>query len=129
MGKINCWESMQCGKGPCKNGLVSDESENTALCPAATEVRLDGINNGKNAGRACWATVGTLCEGKTKGVFAEKYGNDTPGCMNCKFYKLVHSEENGILVPTSQILLSLRYNPTQERQQLEIEFDEEHNIY
>ncbi len=61
------------------------------VCPAYSEKRLDGIHEGKNAGRACWAIAGTFCGGKVQGTFAEKEGT----CLTCHFYSMVKHEEYG----------------------------------
>ena len=79
----NCWEHKQCGREP--------QGRNTAslgVCPAATEVRLEGVHGGRNAGRACWVVAGTLCGGEVQGTFARKFSN----CEKCDFYQLVHRE-------------------------------------
>ena len=77
MTRLNCWEFKKCGREP--GGIKAVE---LGVCPASTEMRLNGVNNGKNAGRTCWAIAGTLCGGKVQGTFALKLGN----CMNCQFY-------------------------------------------
>ena len=84
MAKQNCWEFKKCGREP--GGAKTAE---LGICPAATETRANGLNNGNNGGRACWPIVGTLCGGKVQGVFAEKLTN----CMKCEFYQLVGAEE------------------------------------
>jgi hypothetical protein len=84
MAKLNCWEFKKCGREP--GGAKASE---LGVCPAATETRTDGINDGKKGGRACWALAGTLCGGKVQGDFAMKLGN----CMQCEFYQLVGKEE------------------------------------
>ena len=63
MAKINCWEFMKCGREP--GGMNSIE---LGICSASVEISIDGINGGKNGGRACWALSGTFCEGRYKGV-------------------------------------------------------------
>lgn len=83
--KKNCWEFKQCGREA--GGAKADE---LGICPATTDVRLDGIHEGKNAGRACWVLAGTLCGGQVQGTFANKYKN----CEICDFYKTVKREEN-----------------------------------
>jgi len=98
MTKKNCWEVKKCGREP--GGAKSKE---LGICPASTEKRTDGINEGKNAGRACWAVTGTLCGGKMQGSFAAKMGN----CMNCDFYKEVQTEEGGKMVGVKKILEKL----------------------
>jgi hypothetical protein len=74
MPKQNCWEVMKCGREDC---------------PAMTSAGADGVHQGKNAGRACWAVTGTLCHGQVQGIFAAKLGL----CMQCKFYQQVITEE------------------------------------
>jgi hypothetical protein len=59
------------------------------LCPAATDTRFSGANNGKNGGRACWVISGTLCGGKIQGTYAAKSKN----CLECDFYAVVKKEE------------------------------------
>lgn len=88
MSKKNCWEVMKCGREP--GGVNTYEC---AICPAAIEIRANGINGGKNGGRACWAIAGTFCCGKIQGTFTEKHA----GCLECEFYKLVTSEEDRCL--------------------------------
>jgi len=77
---LNCWEVMECGCEP-----DGKEVSERGVCPAATNTLMDGINDGKNAGRFCWTVAGTLCEGEVQGKFAVKIDR----CYNCKFYKMV----------------------------------------
>jgi hypothetical protein len=84
MAKQNCWEYKKCGREP--GGVKVTE---LGVCPASTEVKAHGSNQGKNGGRACWAIAGTLCGGKVQGAFATKLTN----CMQCQFYQLVGQEE------------------------------------
>ena len=93
--KKNCWEVMNCGRGP-HNGNVD-------ICPAAKEGRLDGVHGGINSGRACWAVAGTLCNGETSGTFAKKMDN----CLQCAFYRQVRTEEMD-LKPHQELLIRLR---------------------
>ena len=86
MPKLNCWQFKKCEKEP--GGLKAEEY---GVCPAATNVKADGIHEGKNAGRCCWVVAGTLCNGEVQGTFAKKYNN----CKECDFYKLVKEEESG----------------------------------
>jgi hypothetical protein len=85
LGKINCWEFKKCGREP--DGAKAVE---LGECPTTAETRLNGVHGGKNAGRACWAIVGTMCGGKVQDIFAQKQRN----CMSCNFYKLVYEEES-----------------------------------
>jgi hypothetical protein len=75
---------MQCGREP-----GGEKTEELGVCPAATDVSHDGLNNGKNGGRICWTIAGTLCGGKVQGIFAEKIGS----CFRCEFFKDVRREE------------------------------------
>jgi hypothetical protein len=84
MRKLNCWEFKKCGREPNGRQVNSE-----GLCPATKELRLDGIHNGINAGRACWAVAGTLCEGEIHGTYAQKYRD----CTTCDFYLRVKREE------------------------------------
>jgi hypothetical protein len=84
MGKINCWEFKNCGREP--GGAKVEE---LGVCPAVTDASYDGLNEGKNAGRICWAAAGTFCGGKIQGTFAEKQIS----CMICDFLKKVTEEE------------------------------------
>jgi len=84
--KKNCWEFKRCGRE--ENGIDVYEH---GVCPAYHETRLDGVHDGMNAGRACWAIAGTLCGGKVQGTYAEKEKN----CLACDFYKSVYKEEFG----------------------------------
>jgi hypothetical protein len=89
--KKNCWEFTKCGRAP--GGL---KVHKFGVCPAATDVSSDGINNGHNGGRLCWAIGGTFCGGKIQGEFAKKHMS----CLNCDFYILVSTEEG----PDCQLL-------------------------
>lgn len=82
--KLNCWEFKKCGREP--GGSNNGEK---GTCPAATDARLDGVHGGRNAGRACWALMGTLCEGQPRGEFARKFQS----CHECSFFKTVVREE------------------------------------
>jgi hypothetical protein len=98
MVKKNCWEVKKCGREP--GGAKTAE---LGICHAATEIKLNGTNEGKNAGRACWAVTGTLCGGKVQGSFAAKMSN----CLECEFYKEVQNEEGKNLVGVKKILEKL----------------------
>ncbi len=82
--KLNCWEYMKCGR---ETG--GDKTGEFGVCPAATDKSFNGLKNGKNAGRLCWAVAGTFCGGKIQGAFADKRNS----CIKCDFYKLVLKEE------------------------------------
>jgi len=82
--KLNCWEFKKCGREP--GGVNADEH---GVCLTATYTAYNGLNNGRNGGRVCWAITGSLCNGNASGTFAEKQKY----CMVCNFYKSVVEEE------------------------------------
>ncbi|HUU44094.1 MAG TPA: hypothetical protein VM118_00035 [Acidobacteriota bacterium] len=84
MMKANCWELTKCGRQP--GGANVHE---LGVCPAALDEAYDGVNQGTNGGRICWAIAGTLCGGKVQGTFAEKRGT----CMACDIYALIRGVE------------------------------------
>jgi len=83
MKKLNCWEFKKCGRG------LGGENAFQEVCPAATNVLLDGIHEGTNAGRACWVVSGTMSNREVQGTFAQK----TKHCGHCDFYLTVKTEE------------------------------------
>lgn len=83
MAKENCWEYHKCGREP---GGVN---QHLGPCPVPREQKLDGVHDGKFAGRACWVVAGTYCKGELQGTFAKKYNN----CEKCSFYRKVETEE------------------------------------
>lgn len=95
MAKTNCWEFKKCGRQP-----GGPKAAELGVCPAASEIRVNGVNCGVNGGRCCWVVAGTLCGGKVQGSFALKYAN----CANCDFYKVVIAEEGREAVKTKDIL-------------------------
>lgn len=97
--KINCWEFKKCGREP--GGANVSE---LGVCPAAVESIVHGINDGENAGRACWAVTGTLCLGRVEGKFTAKAGD----CMECDFYKLVCREQGSRFQGAAIILCYLK---------------------
>ncbi len=94
----NCWEYNKCGREP-----GGDKTGTLGVCPAATEIRLDGTHEGKNAGRACWIVAGTLCKGEVQGTFAKKF----EACEKCEFYLKVRDEEFPKFVFSSVLLNKL----------------------
>jgi hypothetical protein len=82
--KKNCWEYMGCGRHP-----GGESEEDLGVCPAAVERKLDGIHEGRNAGRTCWVVAGTMCGGAVQGTFARKCAQ----CIDCRFYRAVSAEE------------------------------------
>ena len=84
MAKQNCWEFKQCGREP--GGANAEEM---GICPAATDALYDGLNEGKNAGRICWAVAGTFCDGNVQGTFAQK----RVSCQSCSFLQSLKEDE------------------------------------
>ena len=89
--KINCWEYKKCGREP--GGVKSSE---LGVCPAAIDNSFEGINQGNNAGRFCWAVAGTFCGGSAQGTFAEK----RESCLSCDFFNKVRNEEGSANLQT-----------------------------
>lgn len=92
--KKNCWEVMACGRGPGRS--------NGNVCPAAKEIRLNGIHGGLNGGRGCWVVAGTLCKGDVSGTFAKKMED----CFQCSFYRQVRGEESSV-TPHQELLIRI----------------------
>ncbi len=84
MPKLNCWEHKK-----CQRQVGGTKAAEMGVCPAAEESAADSIHGGINAGRSCWAVVGTLCGNNVQGSFASKLGN----CKQCDFFKIVVQEE------------------------------------
>ena len=95
MSLSNCWEVKKCGREV--GGLKAAE---LGVCPAASETKANGINNGQNSVRAFWAIAGTLCGGVVQGFFASKLQN----CMACDFYKMVLFAEGKNCAKSKDIL-------------------------
>jgi len=87
--KLNCWEFKK-----CERELGGQRAFELGVCPAATDVRLDGVHDG---------IEGTMCDDNIHGAFAQKYKN----CGQCDFYEYVKSEEGEGLIPTMDLLKML----------------------
>ena len=83
----NCWEFKKCGRNPGGNKVAE-----FGLCPASVDRSGDGINEGQNGGRICWAITGTFCGGKVQGTFAQK----KMSCITCDFFKEVTLQEKAV---------------------------------
>ena len=97
MSKSNCWEMKKCGRQ-----LGGEKTGDLGICPAASDSTVDGVNNGNNGGRICWAIAGTFCGGKVQGDFAQK----SVSCMSCEVFKNIKSEEgleNFVLLKPGQV--------------------------
>jgi hypothetical protein len=84
MKKLNCWEFKKCGREP--GGAKAEE---LGVCPAAVEDKYQGVNKGKNSGRACWLVPGTLCDIKMKGKRLKKQWE----CSQCMVFQVIREEE------------------------------------
>ena len=82
--KINCWQFWICGREI--GGINVDK---LGICPAARNLKYDGVNSGDYSGRFCWAVSGTLCDAKVQGTFANKIGD----CLKCPFFLDVEMQE------------------------------------
>ncbi len=98
--KLNCWEFKKCGREP--GGATEKE---LGACPVSSEVRLNSVHDGKNAGRACWVIAGTLCGGEVQGSFARKHIS----CTSCDFYLLVQKEEGKSHLLSTLLLKKLKF--------------------
>jgi len=95
MSATNCWEHKKCGRQPGGPKVAE-----LGVCGAATVAAVNGLNGGKNGGRACWVIAGTLCGGKVQGSFATKLAN----CSTCDFYRAVKAEEGSAYVNSVSLL-------------------------
>jgi len=99
MIRKNCWEVLGCGRE--EGGGNADDD---GVCPACLEERLNGINNGVNGGRACWAVSDTNCGNKA----TEKLIR----CLECSFFKQVEYEEGRNFVVMGDIGIIRTIIPT-----------------
>jgi len=86
MKKLNCWEAMKCGR---ENNSKDCYFSEVGTCPASIETFMDGVNDGQNAGRACWVIAGTLCGDDVQGDCSSKIKT----CLACVFYHQVRKEQ------------------------------------
>jgi len=94
--KANCWEFRKCGREP---GGV--HIQDLGICPATTADKLNGMNGGMNAGRACWLIAGTMCGQVIKGTYAKKLHN----CIKCDFYRGV--DKISLLIVEDEAIIAL----------------------
>lgn len=57
--------------------------------PSLDRKRLEGVNDGTNGGRSCWALPLTSCGDTSNREFTEKFAI----CIQCEFYARVREEE------------------------------------
>ena len=94
--KYNCWYFMKCGREP-SGALVHQ----FGVCPASTEQRLDGIHDGKNAGRACWVVAGSYSEQKRFHCFFARIYED---CKKCEFYAVTKAAEGRTFIEAEKLI-------------------------
>jgi hypothetical protein len=85
--KLNCWEYMKCGRE-----LNGSKVKKLGVCPVAIHPYADGINEGINGGRICWAIVGSYSLCNLKGPCS----GPRHFCFECDFHKKVLAEEGMI---------------------------------
>jgi hypothetical protein len=85
MVKQNCWEFKKCGREPGGENISE-----FGVCPATTNAFVDGVNEGTNGGRICWAVAGMFCGERMKGTFANEL---LSSCLTCDFFNMVLKEE------------------------------------
>lgn len=90
----DCWSFKRCGREP--GGATVHE---LGVCPASTLVAADGIHGGTNGGRACWAIVGTFCDGNVQNSLAAKLHH----CVGCEFRTVVQLSEGSDLFEPHEI--------------------------
>lgn len=86
--KKNCWEFKKCGRHPGSRNTGKKKE-----CVAASMSLYDGVNGGKNGGRACWIIAGTMCGDESQETFAHKLES----CSKCDFYLAIKREEGDAL--------------------------------
>ncbi len=94
----NCWDFKECGRQPGGHAIPE-----LGTCPVALESRAEGINDGINGGRSCWAIAGSLCDGKVQGNFAKKLMD----CGSCSFAHKVMQEQGTEFVNATNIISRL----------------------
>ena len=78
---LNCWEVKDCGREPSGKNVSL-----YGVCRVAIETNLDGIHNGKNGGRCCWAAIPEHHNKIKKSVCCSGVIYE---CITCDFYKMV----------------------------------------
>jgi hypothetical protein len=93
MKKANCWEYKGCRR------QTNDLLLRRGKCLVPEMSMYDGINGGKNAGRACWLVADTACNGDVQLTFSHKLKT----CAECDFYLKVREEEEDLEAPLTVI--------------------------
>lgn len=87
--KKNCWEITKCGREP-----GGEKVKEQGVCIASTKEGANGVHEGENAGRCCWAIAGTSCNGNT----SDTYAGHLKDCLMCEFYRQVQHEEGSSFI-------------------------------
>ena len=82
--RMNCWEYMASGRHRDGSG-----KEGCSQCPVPQMTNYDGINGGRNGGRACWIITGTLGDRDVQMTFSHKLAT----CLKCNVYIAIKEEE------------------------------------
>lgn len=77
---LNCWEAKACGREPNGKNVPLH-----GICPVSINTLVDGIHNGVNGGRCCWAFASST--NKEKSIWS--YYKKALICRRCKFYNSV----------------------------------------
>lgn len=77
--RLNCWEYFECGREP---GGKNAETED--ICPVTVKTEFNNSNQGKNAGRCCWAVSKNESD----------LGTQFSTCLSCPFFAAVQYEES-----------------------------------
>ena len=83
MGKLNCWNFMNCGRYP-----GGPKEHELGICPVTINTDMDGFLDGRAAGRACAYIEGSLCGGNIQGDYLSKKKH----CEKCHYYKALRGE-------------------------------------
>ena len=86
--RLNCWEYRNCGMEP--GGIFS---EIYGTCPVALNMKFDGVNGGRGAGRICWKVMNRI---SSKDPFICRHNRQS--CIHCDFYRRVNSEEESTVI-------------------------------
>ena len=81
---LNCWEFKKCGREP--NGI---NVPHAGVCPVSIASGLNGIHNGKNGGRCCWAFAP---EGSKHDDVLLSSLEKSIRCSRCDFYHMVKKD-------------------------------------
>ena len=78
--KLNCWEFKKCGREPGGRNILQ-----YGVCSIPVAIDCDGINGGKNGGRACWLWRELACVK----IMQKCSVQEIRECRECDFYLFV----------------------------------------